>query len=296
MKLRTKAELILFATTFIWGSTFIVLKSAEQLISPFVFVTIRFTIGAAVFAAVFNKKLRSLNNTAIRNGTILGILLGVGIAVQNYGLQFTTASKSAFITGMMVIFTPLAQMVIEKRMPTLGNIVGIVLVSIGLFLLTSPASSGFNIGDAFTLFSAFLFGIYIVYLDIFAKKSDVYHLTFVQIFCSGLIALCMIPMETARLTLNMQMIAMLLYMGILATIVTTYSQSRFQKETTPTRAVIIFTIEPVISAVLAYFVLGEMLGRNGILGGIFIIAGILISELFETMVEKFGWKISIVKE
>jgi len=75
-----------------------------------------------------------------------------------------------------------------------------------------------------------------------------------------------------------------------------YTQTRFQKDTTPTRAGILFTLEPVISAVLAYFILGEILGMLGVLGGIIIVAGILISELSDKYIEKFHWKLKIADE
>ena len=72
------------------------------------------------------------------------------------------------------------------------------------------------------------------------------------------------------------------YTALFATVLTTYLQSRFQKETTPTRAAIIYSAEPVISAVLAFFILHELIGYLGILGGFLILGGVLVSELWDT--------------
>jgi drug/metabolite transporter (DMT)-like permease len=214
-------------------------------------------------------------------------MLGTGIVIQNYGIYETTASKAAFITGLMVIFTPVAQMLLEKRAPKTGNIIGIVVVIVGLYLLTSPTGSGINIGDLLVLFSAMIFGVYIVFLDIFTKVENVLHLASIQVTMTTITAALTIPFEEIVFFPETQLIVSIIYMGICATVITTYIQTRYQKDTTPTRAVIIFTFEPVIAAVLAYYILNELLGIMGIIGAILIIIGILISEFSDHLTEKF---------
>lgn len=293
---RKKAELVLLATTFIWGGTFVIMKLGFADVSPFLFVAIRFTLGSLIFGTVFFRHLRSIKVPALRKGGILGVLLGVGLALQTYGLQITTASKSAFITGMMVIFTPIAQLLIERRLPKPGNVIGVFVVTAGLYFLTFPTGSGFNLGDGLTLLGAFLFGIYIVYLDIYTKEEEFLPLAFLQIAATALIGWALVPFETPKLHLTWNVARLLFYTAFLATVVTTYTQTRFQKDTTPTRAGILFTLEPVISAVLAYFILGEILGMLGVLGGFIIVAGILISELSDKFIDKLHWKLRIAEE
>ena len=288
MTVQHRAEFALFATTFIWGSTFVVVKSGSESISPSLFIAFRFGIGALIFALILFKQLRSISRSTLINGSILGAMLGLGIVLQNHGIYRTTASKSAFITGLMVIFTPIAQLILERRPPKLGNVVGIIIVTLGLFFLTSPTGSEINEGDILVLISAAIFGVYIVYLDIFSKTENVLHLSFIQVTVTTLIAIAGVSFETVVFDPTTQLILSLLYMGICATVFTTYVQTRYQKDTTPTRAVIIFTIEPVIASVLAYFVLGELLGISGILGASLIVGGILVSEFSDMVLQKFG--------
>lgn len=288
MTVQHRAEFALFATTFIWGSTFVVVKSGSESISPSLFIAFRFGIGALIFALILFKQLRSISRSTLINGSILGAMLGLGIVLQNHGIYRTTASKSAFITGLMVIFTPIAQLILERRPPKLGNVVGIIIVTLGLFFLTSPTGSEINEGDILVLISAAIFGVYIVYLDIFSKTENVLHLSFIQVTVTTLIAIAGVSFETVVFDPTTQLILSLLYMGICATVFTTYVQTRYQKDTTPTRAVIIFTIEPVIASVLAYFVLGELLGISGILGASLIVGGILVSEFSDMLLQKFG--------
>ncbi|MDP1677388.1 MAG: DMT family transporter [Bacteroidota bacterium] len=290
MTTRNRAELFLFATTFIWGSTFVVVKAGSENISSSLFIALRFGIGALLFAIFLFKQLNTITFQTLKKSVILGLMLGVGILLQNYGIYNTTASKSAFITGLMVIFTPIAQLIIERKSPKIGNLIGIVIVTLGLYLLTSPSDSGINFGDVLVFVSALIFGVFIVYLDIFSKTENVLHLAFLQVTIVTLIAIMVVPFETRRFIPSTQLILSLLYMGICATVFTTYIQTRFQKDTTPTRAVIIFTIEPVIAAVLAYFVLGELLGPVGIIGASLIIVGILVSEFFDSFISKLFFK------
>ncbi|MGA7160474.1 MAG: DMT family transporter [Bacteroidota bacterium] len=296
MTSRKKAELVLLSTTVIWGGTFVVMKLGFSDISPFLFVAIRFTLGSIIFGLIFFPHLRSIRRSTIRRGTILGVLLGIGLILQTYGLEITTASKSAFITGMMVVFTPIAQMFVGRRVPKPENVIGVAVVTTGLYFLTSPSGSGFNLGDALTLIGAFLFGFYIVYLDIYSKEEELFPLAFLQIVITAILGWLLVPFETSQIHFTWNLLRLFFYTAFLATVITTYTQTRFQKDTTPTRAGILFTLEPVISAILAYFVLGEILGMLGIVGALLIVIGILISELSDKFFKKLHWNIPLAEE
>jgi drug/metabolite transporter (DMT)-like permease len=290
MTARKKAEFYLFLTTFIWGSTFVIGKIGMMDLSPFAFVTVRFSLGSLLFAAVFFRKINRIPASTLKRGLILGVLLGVGIALQNLGLFTTSASNAGFITGMMVIFTPLAQIIFLKKKPKFGNLIGVAVVTYGLYLLTSPGGShGVNFGDVMVLISSVLFGIYIVFLDVYSKQEDIVKMGFVQILTVAVVSMFFLPFETVRLVFTPASVAILFYLAFFATVVTTYVQNRYQKDTTPTSAVIIFSVEPVISAILAFFVLNEVMGWVGVAGGALIIVGILVSEFAEDIGKKLPW-------
>ena len=296
MTVRTRAELALLSTTFVWGSTFVVVKLISNDISSALFIAVRFGIGALLFLALLAKQLSSIQARTWKRGIFLGGMLGVGIVLQNYGIYLTTASKSAFITGLMVIFTPIAQLILEHKAPKLGSTIGILVVIVGLYLLTSPTGSGINIGDVLVLIAAAVFGVYIVYMNIFSKNENPLHLAFLQVSTTTIIASLAVPFEEITFNPTSLMIGLLLYMALCATVVTTYVQTRFQRDTTPTRAVIIYTIEPVITSVLAYFILNEILGIAGVIGGALITSGILISEFSDIIFTKLGFKANVIEE
>ncbi len=284
MTAKSRAESVLLATTIVWGGTFAVVKIGMRDVSPILLIAVRFTIAGLLYAALFWRRIVPLSGAAILKGTILSLFLFVGFVTQNIGLTITTASKSAFITSMMVIFVPVLQFVIERRAPRVGNLVGIIIVCAGLWFLTAPTGSEFNAGDALNLVCAIVFAVYIVYLDVVSREMTALQLTFLQMCVIAVLSTAtVILFETPRFEVTGQSVLATLYLTFLATALTTYVQSRFQKDTTPTRAVIIFSIEPVFAAGIAYLLLGEQLGGLGILGGALIIGGVLLSEVSDSI-------------
>jgi len=279
---KSRAEGVLVALTMIWGSTFVVGKIVLENMSPLQMIAVRFVLSTAFFLAFFSRRIFPLDRRQLIRGGILGIFLFLGFVAQTVGLTFTSASKSAFITGMMVVFVPLLQVIIERRVPKVGNIAGVAFVSAGLWFLTSPSGSSFNTGDALTLLCAVLFAIYIVYIDVVAHDMSAMQLTFVQMATNAILALgATLAFDTLPTRLPAGTVVAVLYLTVFATILTTFMQTRYQKETTPTRAAIIFTIEPVVAALSASTVLGEQIGLGGVVGGSLIIGGVLLSELSE---------------
>ncbi|MBI5463686.1 MAG: DMT family transporter [Ignavibacteriales bacterium] len=284
MAARTRAELVLLSITFIWGSTFVITKSLLQDISPAVYVAVRFWLATVLMFALVPRKIFSLNTRSAQQGAVLGLLLFLGFMLQTFGLKYTTASKSAFVTGMLVVFTPVCQLLIERRAPKPGNVLGIGLVLVGLFFLTRPTGSEFNRGDFMTLGCALLFGLYIVYLDMFGRESDPAQLSWMQFLACAILGTASIPfVEHATLVLTSFSTGALVYLTIFATVIALFAQARFQKDTTPTRSAIIFSLEPVIAAGFGYFVVRETLGWIGVAGAAVIILGVLVSELSDVL-------------
>jgi drug/metabolite transporter (DMT)-like permease len=296
---RRKAEGFLLLATLIWGGTFVVIKGALTDISPLFFVGIRFLIATLIFTPFIMLRRDGFTRPAIHAGIMLGTIMFIAFGTQTIGLQYTTASKSGFITGLLVVFTPILQLLIERRVPRPGNILGVLLVLLGLYLLTSPQGSSFNIGDGLTLICAFFFGLYIVYIDIFTKKYSIMHLVYLQVLTVSFLSLFFaLLFEPIKFEPTGNLLFALGYTTLLATMLNTFLQTKFQKETTPTRAGIIYTLEPVFSALLAFIVLNELIGMIGVLGGAIIVLGFVVSELSDLLERwglRFGSKVETIE-
>lgn len=280
MTKQRKAEIILLSLTVIWGGTFAIVKGSLNQISPLFFISVRFLFAATILTILFFPRLKTITLNEIQRASALGILLFLGFATQTIGLQYTTASKAAFLTGTMVIFVPIFQFIMERKAPNLGNIIGVIIVSVGLYLLTSPKGAEFNFGDGLNLVCAIIFAVYIVYLDMATQEGDPLNITYIQIVTNAFISIiAALVFENIFIKVSANLIYAFLYLSLLATTFTLYLQTKWQKETTPTKAAVIFTIEPVFAAAIAYFMLNELIGWMGVVGGAVIIIGLIISEI-----------------
>ncbi|HPI37815.1 MAG TPA: DMT family transporter [Ignavibacteriaceae bacterium] len=294
-RIKLIAEGALLLNALIWGGTFVIVKSALTDSSPMMFVAVRFTISTLILLPFAYKSLSGLSKRSVMDGFNLGVLLLVGFVLQTIGLKYTTAIKSAFITGTFVVFTPIFQTIIEKKFPSLANIAGILFVIVGIIFLSSGEDSvfeiffeigaSFNFGDFLTLLCAVFYALYIVYLDIISRRNEFKYLAFSQIAVTAVLGFAAaftfsaFELEGIQFQLTDNLILALAYTSILATVITLLLQTRYQKEVTPTRAGLIFSMEPIFAAVFAYIVLTEVLSYLGIIGCIFIFTGVLISEL-----------------
>jgi len=290
-------ETLLMLNTIIWGATFVIVKSALADISPLLFISVRFLFATIILLPFAFKIFKDINRAAFWGGILLGILYFIGFSTQTIGLNYTTATKSAFITGMFIIFTPLFQTLIEKKPPSRGVTIGVILAILGLIFLTSKGDTllsvfseineSFNIGDFFTLICAIVFSLYLVYLDIISKKSDYKPLVFLQISVTGvcgiLFSLLFTVWEVEKIHFNFSsnLLFAILYTSVLATVITTTLQTMYQKFVTPSVAGIILSFEPIFAAIFAFFMLNEKISNFGLIGCLLIFCGLLISEIYK---------------
>ena len=287
----------LLLNTIIWGATFALIKGALDDSSPMMFVALRFGLAALLLFPFIYKKIFAANKQTLIAGSILGLFFFAGFATQTIGLNYTTATKSGLITGTFVVIIPILQLIIERRKPRWFNVVSIFLVLVGLILLSSKGNhfldlfnelgSDFNIGDFLTLLCAILFAFQVVYVDVFTKKYDYLPMVFMQLFITGLGGLLFaqifsaINLENIKLAFSSKLIFAVLYTSVFASILATVIQLKYQKVVTPTKAGIIYSFEPIMAAVFAYFLLSEKISNFGLLGGLFIFIGLIFSEFFE---------------
>ena len=275
-----KAELSLLLLTFIWGTTFPLVKTALDFSSPFLFVLIRFALAALAVWLVFRGRISFEAKGIVKAGAIIGVFLFLGFAFQTLGLKYTSASKSAFITGLFVVMIPPLSYLILREKVRIFSLVGVVLALGGLCLMTRPGGSEFNIGDFFTFFCAISFSLQVIFVQIYTRRFDFLTLTFIQIAVAALLSIPFaLALETTKLVYDPWLILAIFVCAILATALALFLQNRMQKDTTTVRAALIYAMEPVFAAVLSYFLLSEILGWLGILGGVLILSGMLCSEL-----------------
>ena len=294
-------EAALILMTIIWGGTFVIVKESLNDISSMLFIAIRFAIASSLLILFLLIKKIKVDTKAILPGIMLGVFLFSGFFFQTIGLKLTTATKSGFITGTLIVFIPFVQILVEKKFPTKGALIGTALVFTGLLFLSSGGSSitnfiselgaSFNIGDILTLICAVFFAVHVVYIDVFSPKYNYWILLTTQlstVAVLGFIASLLFSgfsVEAIHIDFTKYLIFGLLYTSLLATLLNIGFQTKFQKVVSPTKAGIIYSFEPIFAAIFAFFLLGEKISNFGLLGCALIFLGLIVAELFDSYFE-----------
>jgi drug/metabolite transporter (DMT)-like permease len=287
MSRKLQADFVLAACAVCWGATFVIVKDALADSSVFVFLALRFVLAAIVLGALVGRQWRTIDAGAFRAGTLLGLFLFAGFAFQTAGLKFTTPSKSAFVTGILVVFVPLFLAIFGGKRISQWTWAGILTAVIGLYLLTVPASgfSDLNLGDVLTLFCAAFYAAYIIAISRYSPRYSSTVLVFLQVAATGLLSAAAVPLwaftgwEIPRVTWTPGLIWAVLGTAIITTAGTLLGQVWAQKYAPPSHAALILTLEQVSAALISYAFIGERLGGRSLAGAVLILAGIMFSEL-----------------
>ena len=277
---RLQADLWIVFLSAIWGCTFVVIKRALEDISPLLFILIRFAAAALLMRLAVPRG--AISRSALAGGAVTGMLLFAGFVTQTVGIQFTSAARSAFITGMYLVFTPLLAVLIRKRWPSMDAMLGVALATTGLFLLTRPGESGggFGLGESLTLVCALAFAGHLLAVDHYTRLFDKSAIAFLQVLTVALLAApSAFFLETPRLVATPRLAGALIVTSLLATALAFYILNRVQSWSTPTREAIIFAAEPVFAAFTSWIVEGESLTPAALSGAALILAGMLAVEL-----------------
>ncbi|MFZ1320038.1 MAG: DMT family transporter [Ignavibacteria bacterium] len=281
-----KAELFLLFVTLSWGLSFPLIKLTLEYVSPVLFNFIRFALTLILFIIIFYKKIRHIKFGDLRYGIILGVFMILGFVFQTIGLQYTTASKSAFITGTNLIFIPFIQFIILKSKPKYFNLISALIVLTGLFILSESFEIVPNVGDILTIICAFFFAVHIVLLDKYSAKSDVNFLIFGQFLISTVICLVFaffyehLILDETKFSVTPILLITLFFTVVFSTLIGIVFMTKFQRLTTPLKAGIIYNMESIFALIFAYFILNEIMNSNQIIGAIIMLIGLIFSEIF----------------
>jgi len=273
------ADLLLLLVTLVWGSTFVIVKWAIADLPPFPFLAIRFALAFISLSPFLWFQKRHLSKKSLLVGVALGIFLFSGYAWQTVGLQYTTASNAGFITGLSVVFVPALVTITTFKLPRPSLLLGILSALVGLALLSLGDRFQLNKGDLMVLVCALSFALQIFLVGRYAPQTNAIVLTSVQILTvsvlSGIFSL-LIPQPPMHFSPTVWLA--LLVTAIPATSLAFFVQSKMQQFTTPTHTALIFSMEPVFSAISAFFLAGEVLTLKGLIGAGLVLGGMLIAE------------------
>jgi len=281
MPRRLQADLLLIVVCAVWGATFVVVKEALADSSTILFLTLRFTLGAAALLVL----VRRLPRQSWWPGAATGLFLFLGYFLQTQGLRSTSASHSAFITGLAVILVPVLSALWTRRFPGWGVTTGVLMALAGLALLTglltfSGWSASISTGDLWTLGCTVAFAVHIILVGHFSARVSPLALTSGQVLTSAILGAVSFPWaESYFLRWTPGLILAVLITGLFCTAIAYYAQAWAQQFTSATHTALIFSTEPVFAWLTSMLLLGEHLTGLAGLGALLILGGIVFAEL-----------------
>lgn len=300
MSKKMRANLLLLLTAMIWGSAFVAQIKGMDYLGPFSFACVRNLVGAVFLIPVIyfldspdrknNPEKFAITKTSaekaaerkmlIAGGLACGLALFVAGSLQQVGLQYTTAGKGGFITSLYIVIVPILGLFLRKKVRPI--IWGCVLVAaIGLYLLS--IKDGFTIekGDALVLLCALGFSIHILVIDYFSPKTDGVKMSCIQFFIVGILSgVFMFIFNEGPTVANILKSWMpILYSGVLSSGVAYTLQIVAQKDTDPTLASLLLSLESVFAVISGMIILHEMLSGRELMGCVLMFAAIIVAQL-----------------
>jgi drug/metabolite transporter (DMT)-like permease len=289
----------------VWGSTFVLVKSALTDATPGAFNLVRMTLAFAVLGVAYHRYWREIQGWQVGAGALVGLCLAIGYQFQTTGLARTTPSKSAFITGLLVVMVPLLSIIPGlrppgARPPRWKAFLGAALAFTGIVLLTAPAAgpiagstsllgqtarllpdtTSINLGDLLTLGCALGFAFHCLALSHISPRIAFQPLALLQVgFCAVFMALSLPLIEHPHLTWTPRLAVALGIAAVLSTAVGFSVQSWVQSVLPPTHTALLLTLEPVFAWITSFLVMGERLGLRPACGALLILSGIALTEL-----------------
>ncbi len=269
-----RGELAILAAAFLFGSTFVVMKSAVEAAEPVPFLSARFLLAALVLAPVALRRRSSPR--LLRDGSLAAAALGAGYVFQTVGLQYTTGSVSAFVTYLFVVLVPILSAVFLHHLPGRATAAGLVVATSGLILLTGGAGS-FGRGELLTLGCAVSFAFHVIILSVVSPRHDPWRLTALQLLLVG-VGLLLPGFLQGGYGFGVKPWLAAGYTAIAASAGALGLQTWGQQQVGPSRTALLLLVEPVSAAFIGYAV-GDRLGLTGVVGALLILGGIAVAEL-----------------
>lgn len=296
--MKVRAYLLMLFVVAVWGATFVVVKDALRDSTPAAFNLARMILASAILAVGYQRSLRGLRWWHVGAGAVVGFCLAMGYQFQTLGLVWTTPSKSAFITGMVVVLVPLFSSIPAlrppgSRPPGWNAFLGAALAFAGITLLTAPGLAGatglaavlpdfsqINRGDVLTFGCAIGFALHCIALGHFSPRIDFKPLAALQVaWCAVFMAISMPLIERPHILWTPRIMTALLIVAVLATAAALSIQSWAQSILPSTHTALILTLEPVFAWITSFLILGERLGLRPASGAVLILCGIALTEL-----------------
>ncbi|MBR1604213.1 MAG: DMT family transporter [Synergistaceae bacterium] len=284
------ADLGLFTCALLWGLSFPAMKILVAIYPVNWLLCLRFLFGGAITFIFFYKRILNMSGAELKGGIIIGLFLFAALTMQTIGLLYMSGGRNAFITAIYVVLVPLILWMFKKIFPGWLVLIAACICLTGMALLAGDISEPFNIGDLFTILSAFLFAGQILAIAKYTQGSDPIAISFIQFavlaICSLAAGLIFEPAFALNLINNYKFYLsssggfyQLVFMIFVCSFICYTLQVCSQKYANPTHAVIIMSLEAVFGLISGIIFIGETVTLQAAIGCALIFIAVLMVEL-----------------
>lgn len=282
MSKQRKADLLLVMITAFWGASYFLTDLCLETMPPLCLNAFRFLVAFAVLGTVYGRKLRRISAATWRYALLIALSLVMVYTCYVYGLMHTSISNAGFICALPVIFTPLLELVVLRKLPSRRFALALVLCTVGLALMTLGDTFRPALGDIICMGTAFFYAVDLLLTDRAVRNSEVdpLQLGVLQLGLVGVIMLVLTCLlETPRLPADGRTWGAALFLAVFCTGIAFVVQAVQQQYTSAGHVGLIFTLEPLFSAVVAYFFAHEVLAPRGYVGAALMMLALVLMEL-----------------
>lgn len=282
MKRQRKADLLLVMVTAFWGMSYYLSDLCLQDLPPMNLNAFRFITAFLVLGIIFFKKLRHMNRITFRYSLLVGLVLSGTYIFYGYGIAYTSITNAGFICALPVVFTPIFAFLIHRTKPDRKLLICLVMCAFGLALLTLNDDFRPALGDILCMGVPvfYAFDLLLTEKAVQNPEVDALGLGVCQLGVVGVITLALsLLFEQPHLPTTPATWGAALFLGLLCSGVAFVIQSVEQQYTNASHVGLIFTLEPVFSAIVAYFLADERLKPRGYVGMVLMLLSLVLMEV-----------------
>lgn len=292
--MRLKADITLFIISIIWGSAFVAQRIAGQVGSVYIFNGLRYLLAALVvlpFALragrVYSPTRQAASLTYMSREqykwmSIAGFFLFLGSALQQAGMQYTTAGNAGFITSLYVVLIPILLFFFWGEKPHWMFIVAVILAMTGAFLLSTGGKfDKIQFGDLLEIIGALFWAFHVIILGKYASNFESMSFSAGQLVVCGLLNLGVGLVAEPMPVFDASMLFAIGYTAFLSLGLCYTLQIWAQRHTPPADAALILSLESVFAVLSGWLLLDETLIAIQIIGCVMIFAAVMLSQFKE---------------
>ena len=275
-----------FATVVLWAGNAIVTKMAAGIIAPESIAFYRWALALVLLTPFVGPAAWKNRNAAGRFWWKLTITGFLGMVVYQclayIAARTTTAINIGVINALMPLFSTVLASLFAAERPTTHGLLGAFVSICGLVYLTSqghPADllrGGLHVGDALMLVAVLANSLYSVLLKRWAIPLPIWQSMFWQIVAATFILTPMWLLGTMS-PLSSQSVPLVLYAGVAASMLAPWCWMYGIDRLGAAKSGMMVNLLPVVTAPIAWLLLGEQLHAYHYIGGGVALLGVVIA-------------------